>query len=496
MGATVNVLIEGPGWAPHSLDVHAGRFPLSVEAHLMNMTARLVPGATTVTTNARYYSLHGAVSLEAQRRGLSFDKTLELLRRSEVIVAGASVLHPDEVSGISHGHDRIKPRMDEADELDVKALSIPRSGYANPLSGFLGPYLGSELTLKILASTAMEPGGRIEPNVLGNSFDGLFDLAERDRVPISELANHPHLSIGALRTSPDGPWLARLFAASNLEEPTATDNVRRGTMRLLARAVKATPKFGAVESFRRLIAYGDALRTDPIVASVPEAEPWRGTLFRHESVGAWRVLWAWLVNQIDGLTLPSELCASLAAALPTGTLGSFLDDLPSTTDPAGNPLPAEDLVRTGALSEPATCLAIIALGARRSRELEGNARAAFIGDQRKVALLSPVWMATWLDDRRDQHLDMVAAELVQVLLDRSRRIALKKVRVNTNGGIWLPSRIHERGDYLYKVGNEGRGNVGLRVDQLARIMTALGIIIECEDGWQVTATGDSLLNVN
>lgn len=71
---------DGPGWAPHSLDVQGGRFPLSVEAHLMNMTAQLVPGATTVTTSARYFTLHGAVAVEAERRSLALPERLALLR--------------------------------------------------------------------------------------------------------------------------------------------------------------------------------------------------------------------------------------------------------------------------------------------------------------------------------------------------------------------------------------------------------------------------------
>ena len=155
-------VLEGPAWAPHGLDVRAGRFPLSVEAHLMNMTARLVPGATTVTTNARYYALHGLVALEAQRQKLDLDGAYRLLRRSEVVVAGASIAHPDPIAGTPHGYDAVLPQLHSQGYLDVGQLSVPQSGYANPRSGFLGPYLGSELTLGILASTTLEPGPRAE----------------------------------------------------------------------------------------------------------------------------------------------------------------------------------------------------------------------------------------------------------------------------------------------------------------------------------------------
>lgn len=37
-------LIEGPGWAVPELVVRAGRYPLSVESHLINMTVRLLLG--------------------------------------------------------------------------------------------------------------------------------------------------------------------------------------------------------------------------------------------------------------------------------------------------------------------------------------------------------------------------------------------------------------------------------------------------------------------
>ena len=146
--------LEGPAWAPHQLDVYAGRFPLSVEAHLMNMTARLVPGATTVTVNARYYALHGLVAAEAQDRGLDEAAAYSLLRRCEVVVAGASVVRPDRWNA-AHGHDRVKPQLQRDGTLDVAGLSVPGQ-YVKSKWGFLGPYFGSELTLRILTLTDAE----------------------------------------------------------------------------------------------------------------------------------------------------------------------------------------------------------------------------------------------------------------------------------------------------------------------------------------------------
>lgn len=128
----LNTQLEGPAWAPHQLDVRPGRFPLSVEAHLMNMTAKLVPGATTVTINARYYGLHGLVALEADARGLDVEGTYELLRRCEVLVTGASIVHPDLIAGLSHGHDRVKPNLEREGVLDIASLSVPKTGYSDP----------------------------------------------------------------------------------------------------------------------------------------------------------------------------------------------------------------------------------------------------------------------------------------------------------------------------------------------------------------------------
>ncbi len=490
-------LVEGPGWAPQELDVRAGRFPLSVESHLINMTARLVPGATTVTINARYYALHALVALEAEARGLDLDAAYELLRRCEVVVAAASLAHPDPQGRGPHGYDRVHARVtSDGGRVDIAGLSVPAKGYAKPKSGFLGPYVGSELTLKVLAE-GFTPGSRVDEVVLRQGFDGLFEAAATDETTLADLDAFPGLAISAAGTSSDGVWLRRLLCSAGLDEETKLDVTRRGTVRLLARAISAARHRDPVASFRSLVAYGPALDEDAVASAIPEAVAWRGVLFRHDSVGAWRWLWAWLVDQFDGdgsLVAPQQLVDALVAELGSGTLGGFVDGLPATLDEAGHPAPAEEAVRAeDGRSEVERRLGLLALGALRSAELNGRARAALVGDERRPPVLSPLWVARWIEDRRDMAMADVGAELVRVLLDRARRVALNKMRWE-RGHLWLPTRVHERGEFLYRTSREGGDNVGLRLHQLAGLLAAVGVL-EPGRPWTVTPVGEELLAV-
>jgi hypothetical protein len=53
--------------------------------------------------------------------------------------------------------------------------------------------------------------------------------------------------------------------------------------------------------------------------------------------------------------------------------------------------------------------------------------------------------------------------------------------------------VGERGGHLYTVGREGRGNVGLRLDQLANILRGLGVLGETEGTWHIGTRGEELL---
>lgn len=488
-------VVEGPDWAPHDLlDVRGGLFPLSVETHFIATIAKLLPGTTTVTTLARYYSLHAYLATVAEDRGLDWDDAIDLLRRCEIVTAGATILAPPSPSDEHpHGYDTIRPRMDGDGHLDVAGLAARPGGYSDQRSGFLPAYIGSENDLGLIVGNRLVPGPRADRSVLTQAFEGLIELASKNRVQFDELEAAPHLSINALAASADGPWLASVLCGVDQPNANANDEVRNDTARLLARALLLDPADSPLDSFRRLVMYGPALAEDPIASQIPVAMAWRGCLFRHQSVGAWRILWHWTVDQIVGETEPNELMDRMAAALPDGTLTDFLASLPATVDASGHPLPAEDVLRGHELTAPTLALGILALGARRFDELTDRARDGFADGRPTV--LSPLWMRNWLADRQQQPMSVVAADLVDVLLDRAKRVAFRKMRIRPDGTIWLPTRVHERNGLLYAVGRETARNVGIRLEQYARILTSLGVLKLSPGATVVTDVGVELLEV-
>lgn len=487
--------VEGPDWAPHDLlDVRGGLFPLSVETHFIATIAKLLPGTTTVTTLARYYSLHAHLATVAEDHGLAWDDAIDLLRRCEIVVAGATIVaSPRTGDEHPHGYDTIRPRMDAAGHLDVAGLAARPGGYSDQRSGFLPAYIGSENDLGLIVGNRLVPGPRADRAVLGLAFDGLADLAATDRVEFAELEAVPHLSINSLADAADGPWLARVLCGIDQSNANASDVVRNDTARLLGRALLLDPTGSPLDSFRRLVMYGPALADDPIASQIPVAMAWRGCLFRHQSVGAWRILWHWTVDQIVGETEPNELVDRMAAALPDGTLTDFLASLPATSDGGNHPLAAEEALRKQGLTAPTLALGILALGARRFDELTERARDGFADGRPTV--LSPLWMRNWLADHQHQPMSAVAADLVDVLLDRAKRVAFRKMRIRPDGTIWLPTRVHERNGLLYAVGRETARNVGIRLEQYARILTSLGVLGQSAGTTVVTNFGVELLGV-
>lgn len=487
-------VLEGPDWVPHDLlDVRGGLFPLSVETHFIATIAKLLPGTTTVTTLARYYSLHAYLATVAEDRGLAGEAAVDLLRRCEVVVAGATILNLKPGGERPHAYDVVHPRMDADGFLDVVGLSARPGGYSDQRRGFLPAYIGGENDLGLIVGNTLVPGPRADRTVLRAAFEDLIGLASKDRLEFDELKPASHLSINALSSTSDGPWLSRVLSGIDQPDANPNDQVRNDTARLLGRALLLDPVGTPLERFQRLVMYGPALAEDSVARAIPAAMAWRGCLFRHQSVGAWRILWHWTVDQIVGETEPRELVERMAAELPDTTLAAFLDGLPRTLDPEGHPTPAEELVRERAPTPPTLALALLALGAQRFDELPGRARDGFADGRPTV--LSPLWMKNWLSERRHLHMSAVAGDMVEALLDRSKRVAFRKMRVRPDGTVWLPTRVHERNGVLYAVGRETPRNVGVRLEQYARILTSLGILEHVEGTTRISAEGAGLLGV-
>ena len=144
----------GPAWSGSESSTFPGRFPLSVERHVLNTVDRLVPGVTTVTLNARYYAVHALVAAEARARHLDLAAAQDLLRRAEVVVGAVSAQHVHEDAGAHvalsrpHAYDLISPRVREG-AVDISALAAPRV-YAQPSWGFWPAYRSSEMVLRIV----------------------------------------------------------------------------------------------------------------------------------------------------------------------------------------------------------------------------------------------------------------------------------------------------------------------------------------------------------
>ena len=131
-------MVVGPLWSAKGLDIAAGRYPLRVETYVSQMVDRLLPGVTTVTTQARYFLLHPLVWAEASRRSLDLEAARQLLRRCEVVIAAVSALHePHDGLPTAHGADLVGTSLSETGVLRVADLqAIGR--YSAQVAGFAG----------------------------------------------------------------------------------------------------------------------------------------------------------------------------------------------------------------------------------------------------------------------------------------------------------------------------------------------------------------------
>jgi hypothetical protein len=488
------VTVIGPAWNTHGRETSGGRFPLQVEQAVANPVGRLVPGVTTVTTHARYYTLHGLLAYQASEENLTTPEAQNLLRRCEVVMGAASLV--DEGSkaslyGRPHGFAAMQQVIDGGD-LDVDEVSR-RDAYSTSDWGFRGPYLGAERILGIVArGSTWKPGKRYDNNAVRLALEPLSELAAQPTVTCAQLRQiAPQVSIYQCDLAPDGIWLAELLCGAE----TAQDRRRRKTLQLVARVIDTRQVESLNASLLGAVAFGDFITTDQVASRSDESAMWRGVLLRNFSVGAWRRLWAWLVDQVHyGVaTSDSALEDRFAEQLPAGTVDELLNELPTLVDTAGNPLPIEQKIRADdSLTEANRELNILACGALRSEQLEGITRTVFTrhtGDD-----LDPVWMRERLRHSGPQSVRDFGRELVRDVLAKSRRVSLSKAEVRNDGTLWIPSRLHQRGEALVAPTREGRDDVGNRLPQLASIAAACGIFDRSGQAWQLTDRGRMLLD--
>jgi hypothetical protein len=409
----------------------------------------------------------------------------------------------------AHGVDGVRPWF--GDVLDVHGavnMGAERHSYSSRKSGFWGSYGGPS---QILGTVAMEgnafrAGRHSCPVRVRELFEPLFAAAMHDRLPQSQLEALRPVSFHS-DDLPEIPWLLDLFTATRngIHDPgqwQPDDRRRRATMRILGRT---TVLYGGdtsltwTDAVESAVVFSDALESDPVLVDIEEAAAWRGALLRNYSVSAWRRLWAALVYTIGAADESAdrsaeELQAWLADPLPDVTVRAFMHGLPPGM--AGrHPAPAERLVLAGHdIKDPEINIKLLLLGSRRAAELDGEARTVFLGRQNEI--LNPLWMGLCVREFLDRPLRDLAVRLVNDMLAQARRVALDKMRPDSNGQLQVYSRIHERNGRYYKTSDEGDTSIGTRLEVAAGIAVQLGLIDLTDDGAAtMTGRGSAVLEV-
>lgn len=491
---------EAPRWSGRDDGLYTGRFPLAVEGYPMRRVEELLPGVTTVTPHARYYSMHAYVATV-----LSAHENLDpvdTLRRCEVVFAAISILHarrfPDHHRGMAqaHGQDIISASMQDG-ELHVAKLAAPNS-YAQAKRGFLGPYLASERLLRLISPEGelIAPGRNSDEGVLNRAFEGLLELARMDSVSCDALENYLHLCLCG-RDASERSWLRSVMFPVQRPGEIASDR-RSQTALMLRRLIEMyEPDNLSTELSRKLIA-DSATYTDDQLGKLAILPAWRGVVLRRWYTWAWRDLWRWLVNdQMTGAVPLVQLQGALSEQLPDQKLSSFRNDLPHGMD-GTNLFDAEYQPEIGAMESGSRNLAWLLIGASRVGRLSEHVAPYFESPERERRNyeLTPSWLNDFMDRRNAHSVRDVAFELSGVLLARSQRVAMSKSSF-VNGRWRVPTRLTVRDGYAFRESNEGGGPVSLRWDQLTQVMSGLGMVRRVPsdlgtsvDHWTLTRNGD------
>ena len=122
---------------------------------------------------------------------------------------------------------------------------------------------------------------------------------------------------------------------------------------------------------------------------------------------------------------------------------------------------------------------MLLLSAVREQELTSEEGLGFrgpLGKPEAVEELSPHWVAGQIDAWGDRPMSDFASRLVDVLLDRSQRIALRKSRFNHDKGTFtFPARVIVRDDLVFRLYRNGNHRMPLRLAQLMSMGEQTGL---------------------
>lgn len=486
-------LVKGPVWGGGLDGRYPGRYPLSVERHVLRSVGELMPGVTTVTRNARYYSLHSYVAYQALARGFTEMESLDFLRRSETAVAAISILHEGQHAWLPrpHGAEYLEGRI--KDGLDLDRLSQP-GAYAGRSIGYKGQYQASEAALGLLPNGSNEQTSEIDASRLNDGFRGLFEITRHKHITEEQLRKNVHLCVCGSRTESDGPLLRELLLA-NEAEPGSDHDKRRQTVRMMLRLIQMSSPSNLNSELTDTLNFSLMVAEDELLSQLDAVKAWQGVTLRNRSVGAWRGLWAALVAAIPGLCHRSEFSSPLVDNLPDVSVGQYLRSFPPVWASDGTALPAELEQSTASQTALEAQLATLLIGSIRLAGIPDHVRPYFESKSDSLQELSPTWLSNRIHEWDGRPLRDFSRQLVELLLHRANRLSLRKARFDASlGTVKIPTRIFFRDDLVFKDSNEGGGNVSLRWAPLVHILSGIDLTIRDEnEHWQITDRGAEAL---
>lgn len=482
--------VTDPGWVDTgSFRPNPGQFPIRVERHLNSFVGDHLPGVTTVTNATRYYALHGLIAKIAQDESLDEPNTIDLLRRSEALLAYVTSVHStsdehDKRTPAPHGIDAILGGATTPNGID---LGTAAQIYSKAKWAFSNPYRGSELTLKILEPGGFTPGEWYDDAAARSRLAAVVEAArDATEVAAAQAAELANACLCTTAGSDDGTWLARLLsgdANQSLNEPTVG-----GLLWQFGRLVATATTVGEVtdaDSLADLIMFDPNLRDHPQTEGMIAPHRWRGALLRKESVHALRLIWRDINRLVDGARAVPELIEAFADQLPTVTVAEFRSALPKRVSDTGQPLPAERELKQ--LPDLERWLAVLMLGAARLDDLEGQELRGFRGALEHTRgvweELSPGWVAELLKRYDGRPVRDLGSSLATTLVHRSQRVALWKSRYDPRRQVLIfPARLHVKDGVAVKVFEETAPVPATRIPQYLSIARQTGMFTTDADG--------------